>query len=42
MDENEKEVVVMGKGIGFQKKAGDSVDEVLIEKVFHLPKEHAS
>jgi len=42
MDENEKEVVVMGKGIGFQKKAGDSVDEGLIEKVFHLPKEHAS
>jgi beta-glucoside operon transcriptional antiterminator len=34
-DEN-REVVVMGKGIGFQKKPGDTIDDALIEKVFRL------
>lgn len=30
------EVIVMGRGLGFQKKAGDSIDESLIEKKFTL------
>lgn len=42
LDEEKSEVVVMGKGIGFQKKAGDSVDETRIEKVFRLPREHTN
>lgn len=35
-----KEVIVMGKGISFQKSAGDEVDEHKIDKIFHLA-EHA-
>ena len=35
-DEDGKEVVVTGKGIGFQKKAKDSIDESKIEKIFRL------
>ncbi|MEY8463397.1 BglG family transcription antiterminator LicT [Streptococcus merionis] len=30
------EAIVMGKGLGFQKKTGDTLDETLIEKVFKL------
>lgn len=41
-DQQGKEVVIMGKGIGFQKKPMDKVEESLIEKVFSLPKEHTS
>ncbi|VXC49915.1 transcriptional antiterminator of the bgl operon [Enterobacterales bacterium 8AC] len=33
---HQEETVVMGRGIGFKKKTGDSVDESLIEKVFTL------
>ncbi|MBF1996563.1 BglG family transcription antiterminator LicT [Serratia symbiotica] len=36
LDEHQKEKVVMGCGIGFKKKAGDRLDESLIEKVFTL------
>ncbi|WON76230.1 BglG family transcription antiterminator LicT [Serratia sp. UGAL515B_01] len=35
-NEHHEETVVMGRGIGFKKKAGDRVDESLIEKVFTL------
>lgn len=35
-DEDGKEVVVTGKGIGFQKKTKDSIDESKIEKIFRL------
>lgn len=42
VDDNQKEVVIMGKGIGFQKKIGDTVDEGKIEKIFHLPSETGS
>lgn len=28
------EIIVMGKGIGFQKKTGDTFDESLVEKTF--------
>lgn len=37
-----KELVLMGKGIGFQKKSGDTIDESKIEKIFSLPKEHTT
>ncbi|MBS4770513.1 PRD domain-containing protein [Carnobacteriaceae bacterium zg-ZUI240] len=33
---NQQEIVVMGKGIGFQKKVGDELDTALIEKTFVL------
>lgn len=33
-DEDGHEVIVMGKGIGFKSKQGDSIDEDAIEKVF--------
>jgi len=35
-DENANEVVVMGRGIGFQKAKGDTVDPALIDKTFIL------
>lgn len=35
-DEFGEEVVVMGKGIGFQKKKGEVIDESLIDKTFVL------
>lgn len=36
LDDRHEETVVMGKGIGFKKKPGDTLDESLIEKVFTL------
>jgi len=42
LDEQEKEVIAMGKGLGFQKKAGDLLDETLVEKYFHLQDKDAS
>ena len=36
MDDNQQEVVIMGKGIAFQMKPGQSVDENKIEKRFVL------
>ncbi|TQI79169.1 BglG family transcriptional antiterminator [Serratia fonticola] len=36
LNDHQEETVVMGRGIGFKKKAGDNVDESLIEKVFTL------
>lgn len=38
-DANQAEVVVMGKGLTFQKKVGDSIDEEKIEKTFIKPSE---
>lgn len=35
-NDNGKEIVVVGKGIGFQKKSGDPVKQELVEKVFLL------
>ena len=35
-DENEKEIVVMGCGIGYKAKPGDMIDEARIEKVFRI------
>ena len=34
INENNQEVVVMGRGIAFQKRRGDEVDESQIEKIF--------
>lgn len=33
-DDREQEVVLMGRGIGFKAKPGDSIDESRVEKVF--------
>jgi beta-glucoside operon transcriptional antiterminator len=41
VDERGKEVVVMGKGIGFQKKAGGIIEESSVEKIFSMPSESA-
>ena len=36
INEKNEELVIMGKGIAFQKKPGDLVDEINIEKVYTL------
>ncbi|EUJ28494.1 transcription antiterminator LicT [Listeria floridensis FSL S10-1187] len=41
-NENAQEVVVMGKGIAFQKKAGDEVEEGKIEKTFVMRSDELS
>ena len=35
-NDNNVEYIVMGKGLGFQKKVGDLVDKEKIEKTFVL------
>lgn len=35
-DENGREIVVMGRGLGFKKKPGQEVDEMMVEKVFRM------
>lgn len=40
-DPDGREQVVMGKGIGFQKRKGDEVDDKLAEKIFVLSKDEA-
>lgn len=40
LDENQKEVIVMGRGIAFQKKAGEWIDEEKIDKRFYLADEN--
>ncbi len=40
-DHKGKEVVVMGKGIGFHAKQGKEIDPALIEKMFHLESQNA-
>lgn len=42
MDEKQQEVVIMGKGIGFQKQKGEEVDKEKIEKIFCIPRESSS
>lgn len=36
INENDEEAVVMGRGLAFQKKKGDEIDESKIEKIFVL------
>lgn len=40
-DLNDREVVIMGKGIGFKGKEGDLISEKLIEKVFYMDTQNA-
>lgn len=37
LDDNNMEVIVLGSGIGFNRKPGDMVDETKVEKIFRLP-----
>ncbi len=41
-DESGQELIVMGRGLGFQKKVGDMIDQTKIEKVFTLQSEQTS
>lgn len=41
-DESNNEIVIMGKGIGFQKKSGEEIEESKIEKIFKMPSANAS
>ena len=41
-DTNNHEVILMGKGIGFRKKAGDELDKTKIEKIFTLDQREKS
>ncbi|GKX67168.1 BglG family transcription antiterminator LicT [Inconstantimicrobium mannanitabidum] len=38
-DENKKEIIVMGKGLGFNSKVGDVLEKEKIEKIFVLKNE---
>ncbi|MBY8911917.1 PRD domain-containing protein [Bacillus sp. YC2] len=42
INEGERELVIMGRGIAFQKKTGDPVDETRIEKIFTLDNKDVS
>lgn len=42
VDESNKEVIVMGKGLAFGKKFGDDIAEDIVEKTFVLKEESAS
>ncbi|MBA5711218.1 transcriptional antiterminator LicT [Bacillus velezensis] len=42
LNEGNQELVIMGRGIAFQKKTGDPVDEARIEKVFTLDNKDVS
>ncbi len=41
-DESGQELIVMGRGLGFQKKVDDMIDQTKIEKVFTLQSEQTS
>ena len=41
-DENGEETIVMGKGIGYQKAKGDTIDEEKINKVFRISNREVS
>jgi beta-glucoside operon transcriptional antiterminator len=42
LDEQNKELVIMGRGLAFQKRPGDIVDESKIEKIFKLDNKDVS
>lgn len=42
VDQRGKEVVVMGRGIGFKKRPGEDIDLASVEKIFILPEESTS
>lgn len=35
-DDKNREIVLMGRGIGFKAKSGDIIDESKVEKIFHI------
>lgn len=37
VDENEQEIILLGKGIGFNKRVGDTINQDTIEQVFFSP-----
>lgn len=41
-DKSGQELIVMGRGLGFQKKIGDAIDQTKIEKVFTLKSDQTS
>lgn len=36
LNSKQEEVIVMGRGVGFQKKVNDDIDDKLIDKTFVL------
>lgn len=42
LDKNDNEQVIMGSGVGFQKKSGDPIEESRIEKIFSLDNKELS
>lgn len=40
-DPKGKEVIIMGKGIGFQAKQGKEIDQTFVEKIFYLESQSA-
>lgn len=42
LDEKNREIIIIGKGIGFQRHKGDKVEESKIEKIFRLPDQSKS
>lgn len=42
MNQDKKEIIVMGRGIGFKVKPGNPIDERLIEKTFEISKKNKS
>lgn len=42
LDENDEETIVMGKGIGYQKSKGDTIDEEKVNKVFKISNREVS
>ncbi len=39
LDERDREIIVLGRGIGYQKHSGDTIEEFRIEKIFRLPEQ---
>ena len=42
INDQDKELVIMGRGLGFQRKPGDMIDESKIEKIFTLDSKDVS
>ena len=42
VDSNGEEIIVMGKGIGYQKAKGDTIDEEKINKIFRISNKDVS
>lgn len=41
-DEDGNELVIMGRGVGYQKRTGDEIDSVKIGKIFQLSRENTN